>query len=154
MFKDKDELQKAIDKYYKRCDENTKTVIVKNEVVTIPDPIPYTIEGLANVLECDRLTLLNYETLEGYEEYFNTVKKAKRKVLQNKIERGLMGSLNPIVTIFDLKNNHGFKDKSEIQHDGNVTHTFQDVKRLLGESVQEVKELPEKQVIEGEIVSE
>ena len=35
------------------------------------------------------------------------------KIQRNKIERGLDGESNPAVSIFDLKNNHGWKDKLE-----------------------------------------
>ena len=57
------------------------------------------------------MTLLNYEKQKGYEDYFYTIKKAKRKIARNKTERGLTGESNPAVTIFDLKNNHGYKTK-------------------------------------------
>lgn len=95
-----DELQDAINEYFNDCDKGK-------------EPIPYTIEGLCEVLECDRVTLLNYEKKPGYEEFFSTIKKAKLKIQRNKLERGLMGKSNPALTIFDLKNNHGYKDKTE-----------------------------------------
>ncbi len=110
-----EELEEDIEKYYEKCDSNTKIVLSKEgELITVPKPIPYTIEGLCEVLECDRDTLLNYQKQKGYEEFFGTIKKAKNKIARNKTERGLMGESNAAVTIFDLKNNHGYKDKQEI----------------------------------------
>ena len=93
---------------------------VKQITVDIGRQIPYTIEGLCEVLECERHTLLNYEKKKGYEEFFTTIKKAKLKVQRNKLERGLDSESNPAVTIFDLKNNHGYKDKTETEHSGNI----------------------------------
>lgn len=110
-----EELQKDIDAYFKECDDNTVITFVKTtgDNIETPLPIPYTIEGLCDVLQCDRVTLLNYEKQQGYEEYFSTIKRAKNKIQRNKLERGLTGIAPAAMTIFDLKNNHGYKDKSE-----------------------------------------
>lgn len=126
-----EELQSDIDNYFELCNNNTKTVVTKEgEIIEVPHPIPYTIEGLCDVLECDRATLLNYEKTKGYEPYFNTIKKAKNKIQRNKVERGLIGESNPAVTIFDLKNNHGYKDKTETDtnHSGEIKIT-REIKR-------------------------
>ncbi len=111
------ELQDDIDSYFEECDDRICTIYdkVRQTTVDIKKQIPYTIEGLCETLDCDRDTLLNYEKKEGYEEYFGTIKKAKIKVQRNKLERGLDNISNPAVTIFDLKNNHGYKDKSEVE---------------------------------------
>ena len=113
----KEDLQKDIDKYFEECNNRTVEVYDKNKqsIVSIKKPIPYTIEGLCDILGCERMTLLNYEKQKGYEEYFYTIKKAKNKIQRNKVERGLDGDSNPAVTIFDLKNNHDYKDKTESQ---------------------------------------
>lgn len=120
------ELQSAIDEYFDLCDNNSIDVYDKKNqsIVQMKHPIPYTIEGLCEVLDCDRMTLLNYEKQTGYEVYFDTIKKAKLKIQRNKVERGLSGLSNPAVSIFDLKNNHQYKD----QTDSNVN--------LGGESIQ------------------
>lgn len=117
-----EDLQKDIDEYFSWCDLQTKDVYDKKtqSIVKIDYQIPYTIEGLCEVLDCTRPTLLNYEKKEGYEEYFYTIKKAKLKIQRNKLERGLTGESNPAVTIFDLKNNHLYKDKQEFEHSGEM----------------------------------
>ena len=113
-FDKPEDLQRAIDVYFEKCDNNTKQIVTKDGVVLdVLDPIPYTIEGLCMVLEIDRASLLHYEKYPEYKEFFNTVKKAKSKVQLNKLERGLSGRSNPAVTIFDLKNNHGYVDRQE-----------------------------------------
>jgi hypothetical protein len=94
-FKTVKELQKKIDAYFKKCDN---------------DDDPYTITGLALALDCDRRTLVNYEDRE---EFFPTIKKAKLKV-ENYLEtKSLKGDIVPVMTIFNLKNNFGWKDKTE-----------------------------------------
>ena len=110
IFKTPDDLKVAIDAYFETCDGRIQQVYdkVKQTVVDIKKQIPYTIEGLCDVLDCDRHTLLNYEKEEGYEEFFTTIKRAKNKIQRNKLERGLDGDSNPAVTIFDLKNNHKY----------------------------------------------
>jgi hypothetical protein len=118
-FETVEAMQEAIDAYFKKCDERKRKVYDKKaqEIVEIVDPEPYTIEGLALALDfADRNSLLDYEKEKGYEAFFRTVKKAKLKVQKNKVTNGLDGNYNPVVTLFDLKNNHGYKDKQEFDH--------------------------------------
>jgi hypothetical protein len=112
------ELQKKIDAYFYDCDNRMSQVYDKKSgsILEFKNPIPYTIEGLCEALEMDRDTLLNYGKKEGYEDYFGTIKRAKLKVQRNKLERGLEGLSNPTLTIFDLKNNHGYRDESQVDH--------------------------------------
>lgn len=67
---------------------------------------PFTITGLAVALDCDRKTLLNYESRE---EFFPTIKKAKQ-IIENYTEERLFGN-NVTGVIFNLKNNYGWQDK-------------------------------------------
>ena len=112
-----EELQADINAYFKWCDDNP----LRDRSDTQPEVTrPYTIEGLCAFLECDRVTLINYQQEEGYEEYFSTIKAAKNKIQQNKVERALSGLAPAATSIFDLKNNHGYRDKQETEHSGNV----------------------------------
>ena len=109
-----EDLQSDIDLYFDECDNNESFMYdVMGKKVDIDKPLPYTIEGLCETLDCDRRTLLNYEKQEGYESYFHTIKKAKRKIQRNKLERGHSGESKTAMVIFDLKNNHGYIDKVE-----------------------------------------
>lgn len=114
-FTSPSDMQHAIDDYFQSCDNKTRKVYVKSqqEIQEIVDPIPYSIEGLCNVLDITRQTLLNYENEFGYEEFFDIVKKAKSKVLQNLVERGLYGDAPTAFSIFLMKNNYGYTDKTE-----------------------------------------
>ena len=118
-----EELQADINAYFDWCDSNPLVQYHNSQIdketgkpLEFEISRPYTIEGLCSFLECDRLTLINYQKEEGYEEFFNTIKAAKNKIQQNKVERGLTGLSPATTTIFDLKNNHGYKDKSEYDH--------------------------------------
>jgi hypothetical protein len=107
------ELQRDIDSYFEYCDNN----IVGYDNNNNPIYEPYTIQGLAEALDCTRATLNNYEKKEGYEAYFYTIKRAKNKVEKQKVVRALIGKANPAITIFDLKNNHGHVDRQEVKQD-------------------------------------
>lgn len=99
LFQNPEQMQKIIDGYFARCDEEDK---------------PYTIQGLCSELDVDRRTLLNYEKENNYAEFFHTVKKAKARVEENLVVRGLTGKGNPTLTIFILKNCHGYEDRQTV----------------------------------------
>ena len=101
-FKSVEEMQKAIDNYFKECDANER---------------PYTISGLAYALDTTRRTLLDYEEND---EFTHTIKKAKAKIEQFVEERLFAGS-NTAGVIFNLKNNYNWKDKQEIEAEVNST---------------------------------
>jgi len=112
-FKSVKELQTAIDAYFKKCDGRIVEVFDKNSgsVVKLNNPEPYTVSGLAMALDCDRVTLLNYEKKD--KEFFSTIKRAKSKI-EYCVERGSLESGKPVGYIFNLKNNFKqWKDKTE-----------------------------------------
>jgi hypothetical protein len=114
--------QKKTDEYFKMCDEKEK---------------PYTITGLCLYLDICRDTLIEYEKRE---EFIDTIKRAKNKVENYVEENSLMGKLNPTVSIFNLKNNFGWKDKTEIETNQNIKVdnpykelSIEELKRLAGD---------------------
>jgi len=126
LFKSPEQMQEAIDLYFEECNNNTIEVYDKKQecIVQLKKPIPYTIEGLVCVLDIDRKTLLNYHNRE---EFFPTIKKAKQEILRNQVEAGITGVSDKTMTIFLLKNNHDYADKTEIKAD--VTQTVTEIKR-------------------------
>lgn len=94
-YKSQEELQTGIDKYFEECDKKDK---------------PYTMSGLAESLDIDRVTLINYGKRDSY---FTLIKKAKQKVERQLEENALTGKGNATFTIFNLKNNYGWVDKQE-----------------------------------------
>ena len=127
-YKTVDELEEAIEVYFDECNSRVKMVYIAKEkrLVECVTPIPYTIEGLGYAIGLTRESLNNYQKKPGYEKFFDTIKKAKAKVQLNKMERGLEGDSQPAVTIFDLKNNHGYRDKQELAHTGDINITVDD----------------------------
>ena len=95
-FENAAELQIKIDDYFNFCDEKGK---------------PYTITGLALALDTCRDTLLEYENRD---KFADTIKKAKMKI-HNYAEEACFFAKNPAGIIFNLKNNWGWKDKTETE---------------------------------------
>lgn len=101
-FNKVEEMEKAIKAYFRKQDRRNK---------------PYTIQGLALALDFNsRQSFLNYE---GYlddndQGFLDTIKKARLEVENNKVEGMLSGDYSATGVIFDLKNNHGHKDKSSL----------------------------------------
>lgn len=144
-FKSVKELQEKIDAYFADCDPHPEQVIryewhKKTEVVkdakgkekeievddrsvkpkeiiewSMSNQKHYTITGLANFLQTSRETLINYENRD---EFFDTIKAAKARC-EEQWENLLIGS-NATGPIFNLKNNYGWKDKTELEADLNV----------------------------------
>ena len=102
-YKTQEELQKGIDAYFNMCDEKEK---------------PYTMSGLALSLGIDRTTLVRY----GDRDLFaNQIKNAKQRVQAQLEENALMGKGNAVFTIFNLKNNYGWRDQVEVKNDNELT---------------------------------
>lgn len=101
-FKSVRQLQNAIDKYFKECDEKEK---------------PYTVSGLAYALDTNRQTLLNYE--EKFPEFVDTIKSAKAKIEAFNEEKLYDRNVPTVGVIFNLKNNYDWKDKQEIESTNN-----------------------------------
>lgn len=76
---------------------------------------PPTVSGLALALDMTRETLNQYSKDP---EYSDTLRKAKQRI-ESFLERRLYGAA-PAGTIFNLKNNFGWKDESTRKHAGSV----------------------------------
>ena len=103
-FTSAEEMQDAITAYFDKCEI---------------DKEPLTISGLAYALDMTTHSLRNYENKD---EFFTTVNKAKQLV-EMSIERLLISGGAPAGSIFWLKNNAGWKDKTEqeVKTDHTVT---------------------------------
>lgn len=114
IFKTPDELAIAIADYFTECDNNIKEIHKEDgSVYGISDPVPYTMSGLANALGVDRTTVINYAGRDGYS---SLIKQARRRVEQ-RIEENMLRSPGIVAGyIFNLKNNFGWQDKRELDH--------------------------------------
>lgn len=101
-YKKQKTLKEKIDEYFDYCDTKNKDEKGKHIIVK-----PYTISGLCAYLDITRETLRQYESKE---EFSDTIKKAKLRIENFVEESSLIGQLNPTVSIFNLKNNFGWKD--------------------------------------------
>lgn len=115
-------MQAIIDQYFE-----------KDAFVQMGDSVMYapTVSGLAYSLDMSRQALLDYAEKDAF---LDTIKKAKIRI-EMALEQRLYG--NTVTgTIFNLKNNFGWKDKSEQELSGpnggaiqqQVTWTIQPVK--------------------------
>jgi hypothetical protein len=110
-FKSVEELQAKIEEYFEWCDNRIRTIWddkAQAEVAML-HPAPYTMSGLARRLGVDRDTIINYSHKE---EFFGTIRDARERVHED-VETRLMDTKNEKGAIFNLKNNFGWKDKSE-----------------------------------------
>lgn len=95
-YKTEEELKRGIDKYFQECDEKEK---------------PYTMSGLAYSLGIDRSTLVRYGDRDSFA---NLIKQAKQRIEAQLEENALVGKGNSVFTIFNLKNNYGWRDSVEV----------------------------------------
>lgn len=102
-FRSVKELEEKTEEYFAECERKRR---------------PFTMSGLANSLDVDRRTLLNYGERE---RFFPTIKKARRKVEQWWEER--LADSAATGAIFNLKNNFDWKDKTEqsVEISGNMS---------------------------------
>lgn len=113
-YKTVKELQSVIDEYFAYCDNRTKSMYVKElgDNIQISDPAPYTMSGLALAIGLSRQGLLDYSNRD---EFLDTIKTARAKV-ENDVETRLLDGKAPAGAIFNLKNNFGWRDKSEVDN--------------------------------------
>lgn len=105
-----EEMQPLIDAYFESCDKKKEVINTDKGIKVIYEP--YTVSGLCLALDMSRETLLQYEKLETFSD---TIKRAKKRI-ENWIEsKALNGQINPTVSIFNLKNNFGWTDKTETE---------------------------------------
>lgn len=113
-FQDIDEFRRLINEYFDLCDEQER---------------PYTITGLAYHLDTSRTLLINIVNMKTYsEEFAYEVAKAKARCELWLEENLLTRNSNVVGTIFSLKNNFGWKDKTEqdINHVGDVAKLIEE----------------------------
>ena len=115
-------LQKSIE-YFEWIDKNPwqKVDAAKagdrfGEHVTVPVSRPYTLSGLCLYLGISQQTLLNYETAEGYEAFFEVTRAIKEICYTQKFEGAAVGAFNANIIARDL----GLSDKKEFKGEVNI----------------------------------
>ena len=122
-FKSPEELEKKIRAYFKSCWEQKldmfgNPIFVKDkrgrktDTKVMKQARPYTLSGLAVYLDCDRELLSDWGKDRRKDKFYRTIKRS-RDVIQGYSEDFLYSGKNPTGAIFGLKNNWGWKDKTE-----------------------------------------
>lgn len=108
-----DEMQVLIDEYFESCFADVPLRTKDGDVIGFErqQTRPYTITGLCLALDMSRDALLEYQ---GNKEFADTISRAKLKI-HNYAEEQLFQSKNPAGVMFNLKNNYGWKDKTETE---------------------------------------
>jgi hypothetical protein len=118
-FQSVEELQEKIDEYFELCDNRTTVALTKQgKLIEVPDPRPYTVSGLALYLDTTRQGLINYENRD---EFYDTIRRAKSKI-EAFAEESLWTPKVATGVIFNLKNNFGWVDKSEVDSNVNMKY--------------------------------
>ncbi len=108
LYTKAEEVEEIIEKYFELITyEHPET----GQIISRP-----TMSGLAYALEMDRRSLLNYSKKD---EFFPTIKRARDKV-EIALEQNLYGQA-VTGTIFNLKNNFGWKDKTEVDSNQSIS---------------------------------
>lgn len=115
IFESEDDLKSAIKGYFDSDDAHI--LVGENQDLKLFAP---TVSGLAYHLGMTTETLRAYGEKEAFSA---TVKRAKQKI-EISLEKRLMGN-NVTGTIFNLKNNFGWKDKQEVDHGGQPDNPMQ-----------------------------
>ena len=100
-----DEVETKIDKYLRDCKMNK---------------LPLTVTGLAIALDTSRKVLLDYQNDTELKDFSDTIKKAKL-LCENYAEQRLHQGGQVAGTIFSLKNNWGWVDKTEVDQNVKVS---------------------------------
>jgi len=109
-YNNPDDMQALIHLYFEDCKKNRladKNGWGEVKDICTEDLFP-NVTGLALALDMTREGLINYEDKD---EFADTVKRAKSRIESYTVQRLFMN--NPTGSIFNLKNNFGWKDKNE-----------------------------------------
>lgn len=125
-----EELQELIDEYFENCDLQDR---------------PYTMAGLALALNLSRQGLLEYSNKTEYSDAINAAKLRCHRYSEEYLYSGKAAA----GAIFSLKNNYGWKDKTEVETNVNVKFSLAD----LHKGTQQLQEINNTvQVVETEVV--
>lgn len=106
-------LQEKIDEYFNYCDARTKKVWKEKtqEEILISNPEPYTMSGLAYWIGISRQGLIDYAHRD---EFLDTIKRARARIEADQEQRLVDKDTFTSGIIFNLKNNFGWIEKSEV----------------------------------------
>lgn len=107
-YKTREDLIEIVNQYFNECDEHTKEVYSPklDEVLTVKDPLPYTMSGLGRRLNLSRQALMEYKNSEK----FGDIIKEARQAVEEYYESHLTMGTSAVGSIFNLKCNFSWRD--------------------------------------------
>jgi hypothetical protein len=128
-FPDPQMLEQLISTYFQTCDEGrTRQCEIKDrngnvlKVIEVFEAIPYSVEGLADFLDCDPTLLRRYEKTQ---QFYPIVSRAINRIHRQWVEKGLTGAHNAKVTALCLAaNNPAYRINSD--NTLNIQVSFED----------------------------
>lgn len=103
--------------YFDKCDRRTKPVVVKDGgIVDVPNPAPYSIEGLCDYLDITRHQFAAWRKKD--DALGIRAQKIHNKITANRVTGALDGTQNSSFAQFLLKNNNpeDYKEKVEVEN--------------------------------------
>ena len=103
--------------YFDKCDSRTKTVVTKEgDVVDVPHPAPYSIEGLCVYLDVTRYEFDAWRKRD--DDLGRRAEKIHLKITANRVTGALDGTQNSSFAQFMLKNNNpdAYRDRVEVEN--------------------------------------
>ena len=103
--------------YFDKCDRRTKPVVVKDcGIVDVPNPAPYSIEGLCDYLDITRHQFAAWRKKD--DALGIRAQKIHNKITANRVIGALDGTQNSSFAQFLLKNNNpeDYKEKVEVEN--------------------------------------
>jgi hypothetical protein len=113
-FRTPEELEEKIEDFFSFCNNFCEeTMSASGAIKLIKRPLIPTVNGLAAHLKISVECLHDYGADERHKDYHSVVKMAKERILAYKTMGLVNGKGSTQGLIFDLKNNHGWKEKVE-----------------------------------------
>ena len=111
-----DALRSRADQYFAKCNRRSKTVAAKDGPINIPDPAPYTLEGLCCFLSISVNTFKSWLKLDS--DLGEAAILIHQQIIADRIEGALDGRQHASFAQFLLKNNdpEHYRDKVEVEN--------------------------------------
>lgn len=102
--------------YFDKCDARVKPVLTKEGIIELPDPAPYSVEGLCDYLDVTRGEF--YRWRKKSDDLGIRAQKIHNRITANRVTGALDGTQNSSFAQFLLKNNNpeDYKDKVEVEN--------------------------------------
>ncbi len=109
-------LLERADRYFAIQNDHTKFIAGKDGAVEVPDPAPYTVEGLCCYLKINRTTFRNWR--QRNDELGEAAELIHQRIAADRIEGALTGRQHAGFAQFILKNTDPefYRDKVEVEN--------------------------------------